>query len=70
MQLALEAACFARGFGERLVAAYHGLAAECAFELWWRDEGYSWATANATTTTRPPWHPMIRVETRTAQRAA
>jgi hypothetical protein len=40
MQLALEAAGFARGFGERLVAAYHGLAAECAFELWWRDRGY------------------------------
>lgn len=46
MQLALEAACFARGFGERLVAAYHGLAAECAFELWWRDQGWAWVTAN------------------------
>ena len=40
MELALEAACFARGFGKRLVAAYHALAAECAFELWCRDHGY------------------------------
>jgi hypothetical protein len=39
MELAVEAACFACGFGQRLVAAYHGLAAECAFELWWRDRG-------------------------------
>jgi hypothetical protein len=46
MQLALEAASFARGFSERLVAAYHGLAAECAFELWWRDQGWTWVTAN------------------------
>lgn len=38
MELAVEAACFARGFGQRLVAAYHGLAAECAFELWWRNQ--------------------------------
>jgi len=53
MRLALEAACFARVSGPQLEAAYHGLAAECAFELWWRDQrGGETLTSKASTASR------------------
>jgi hypothetical protein len=38
MQLAIEAAAFARVFSQRVVESHMALAAECGFELWSRAE--------------------------------